>query len=149
MAHSPTIIPGLRSPYEKVAGIYLFGRLLDKIRLQAKGQLPEAWVVAMGADHGFDGSVCRFLKIGYAEIREQVLQGGGDEQILEWVFLHGRRPDTEEIEIWNGCMMKSGWRDAKSERIAFRLAEAGLAADSVATMFDFIELDEGRPLKWG
>jgi hypothetical protein len=29
-----------------------------------------------------------------------------------------------------------------------RLAEAGLPTDLVDTMFDFIEVDEGRPLRW-
>ncbi len=30
----------LRSPSEKVGGLFYFGRMLDKIRLNAKGELP-------------------------------------------------------------------------------------------------------------
>jgi len=33
-------VPGLRSAYDEVGGIVYFGRMLDKIRLKAKGQLP-------------------------------------------------------------------------------------------------------------
>ena len=38
----PTIIPGLRSPSAQVKGLVYFGRMLDKIRLNAAGKLPEA-----------------------------------------------------------------------------------------------------------
>jgi len=31
---------GLRSPYDKVGGLLYFGRMLDKIRSHAKGELP-------------------------------------------------------------------------------------------------------------
>lgn len=144
MAGTPTIIPGLRSPYEKTGGIFLFARMLDKIRLHAEGKLPEAWAGALGLERGFDGRVCRFLKIGFAEIQAETLKGGSDEELLEWALANGKRPSEEEIEIWNGFMSKMGWRDAYSERIAFRLDEAGFEPGCVETMFDFIDLDEGR-----
>jgi gluconokinase len=144
MSKPATLIPGLRSPYEKVGGIVLFGRVLDKIRLHSKGQLPEDWVAAMGLQRGFDGRCVRFLHLEYAALEAETLKGGTDEEILGWAFAHGRKPTEEEIEIWNGFMMKYGWRDAAHERLLFRLDEAGLPADAAKTMFDFIELDEGR-----
>jgi hypothetical protein len=36
----PNAIPGLRSCYDKVGRLIYFGRMLDKIRLHAAGQLP-------------------------------------------------------------------------------------------------------------
>ncbi|MEO8615963.1 MAG: DUF5069 domain-containing protein [Luteolibacter sp.] len=149
MNKPPTIISGLRSPYEQVGGIVLFGRVLDKIRLHAQGKLPEDWVAAKGLDRGFDGRCVRFLHIDYAELEAEILKGGTDEEILNWAFANGRKPSDEETEVWNGFMMKYGWRDAANERLLFRLAEAGLPADAVKAMFDFIDLDEGRPSKWG
>lgn len=143
------MIPGLRSPYEQVGGIVLFGRVLDKIRLHAQGKLPEDWVVAKGAAAGFDGRCARFLHIDYAKLEVETLKGGTDMEVLEWVFANGRKPTDEEIEVWNGFMMKYGWRDAANERLLFRLTEAGLLADAANTMFDFIDLDEGRPPRWG
>ena len=65
-------------------------------------------------------------------------------QLLEWAFTHGRRPSNEEIEIWNAFMTKRGWRDAGTRRLHERLAEIGLPPDTVQTMFEFIDLDEGR-----
>jgi len=144
MSFSPTIIPGLRSPYETVGGIVVFGRLLDKIRLHAQGKLPEDWVVAKGLARGFDGRCIRFLQIDYDALEAETLKGGLDDELLEWAFANGRTPSAEEIEVWNGFMMKYGWRDAANERLVFRLEEAGLPADAAETMFDFIEVDEGR-----
>jgi hypothetical protein len=148
---NPTIIPGLRSPYDQTGGIVYFGRMLDKIRLHASGQLPLEWVNALGSAYptSFDSRCCRFLAIDYDVLREQVLKGGADDEILHWAFTHGRRPSEEEIEIWNAFMTKRGWRDSGTAIVHKRLAEIGLPPDTVSTMFDFIDLDEGRPLKFG
>jgi gluconokinase len=147
MANSyPTIIPGLRSPFEQVKGIVYFGRMVDKIRLYASGKLPEGWHAALGSNMktSFDSRCCRFLHIDYAALQKEALKGGGDEQLLEWAFKNGRKPTDEEIEIWNAFMTKRGWRDAGTERLNERLAEIGLPPGTVQTMFEFIDLDEGR-----
>ncbi|WP_193215079.1 DUF5069 domain-containing protein [Luteolibacter marinus] len=143
-----TTIPGLRSPYDTVGGIVHFGRMLDKIRLHAEGQLPQAWIDAKGLTQGFDGRCCRFLGIGYPELEARTLQGGTDDELLAWALENGRSPSAEEIEIFNGFLSKLGWRDAVAERVTIRLAEVGLPPGTVQTMFDFIDLDEGRPPRW-
>jgi hypothetical protein len=142
----PTLIPGLRSPNDQVRGIVYFGRMLDKIRLAAAGKLPEAWQAARGtaSQTSFDARCCRFLGIDYAALEEKTLKGGSDEQLLEWAFTHGRKPTEEEIEVWNAFMTKRGWRDAATQRLNERLAEIGLPAGAVQTLFEFIDLDEGR-----
>ncbi len=144
--HQPTLIPGLRSPSEKIQGLVYFGRMLDKIRLAAAGQLPEAWMAARGtvAQTSFDARCCRFLQIDYPALEQETLKGASDEALLEWAFAHGRRPSEEEIEVWNAFMTKRGWRDAGTQRLHERLAEIGLPPHTVPTMFEFIDLDEGR-----
>lgn len=93
----------------------------------------------------FDWRCCQFLKVDYAAIEAETLKGDKtDEELLEWAFLHGRRPDAQEIEMWNGFMTKRGWRDAGTQRLNERLEEIGLPAGTVQTMFEFIDLDEGR-----
>ena len=147
MANSyPTIIPGLRSPAEKVNGLVYFGRMLDKIRLQAAGKLPEGWQAERGTamKGSFDSRCCTFLQIDYAAIERETLKGGSDEQLLAWAFANGRKPSDEEVEIWNAFITKRGWRDAGTQRLNERLAEIGLPAGTVQTMFEFIDLDEGR-----
>lgn len=142
----PTIIPGLRSPSEQVLGLVYFGRMLDKIRLAAAGKLPEGWQAARGTamKNSFDARCCSFLHIDYAAIEQETLKGRSDEEMLQWAFKAGRRPTEEEIEIWNAFMLKRGWRDAGTQRLNERLAEIGLPPGTVQTMFEFIDVDEGR-----
>ena len=142
----PTIIPGLRSPFDQVGGLVYFGRMLDKIRLHAAGKLPEGWRAARGTTNttSFDSRCCRFLHIDYAALEAETLKGGADEELLAWAFATGRKPTEEEIEVWNAFMTKRGWRDAGTQRLNERLAEIGLPPGTVQTMFEFIDLDEGR-----
>ncbi len=147
MAQSyPTRIPGLRSPFDQVKGLVYFGRMLDKVRLAAAGQLPEGWQPMRGAVKGsFDWRCCQFLKIGYAALEVETLKGAkSDEELLAWAFAQGHQPDEQEIEVWNAFMIKRGWRDAGTPRLNERLAEIGLSPGTVQTMFEFIDLDEGR-----
>ena len=143
----PTNIPGLRSPFDQVNGLVYFGRMLDKIRLAAAGKLPEGWLAARGTTMkgSFDWRCCLFLKIDYAALEAETLKGDrSDAELLAWAILHGRQPDDQEIEVWNAFMAKRGWRDAGTQRLNERLAEIGLPAGTVHTMFEFIDLDENR-----
>jgi len=142
----PTIIPGLRSPADQVNGLVYFGRMLDKMRLNAAGKLPEGWQPMRGfVTGGFDWRCCTFLHIDYAELEAEALKGSqSDEELLAWAFERGRKPSEQEIEIWNGFMLKRGWRDAGTQRLNERLAEIGLPPGTAETMFEFIDIDEGR-----
>ena len=141
----PTLIPGLRSPFDQVNGLVYFGRMLDKIRLMAAGTLPEGWQPMRGAVKGsFDWRCCEFLKIDYAALEAETLKGGSDESLLAWAYANGRQPTEQEIEVWNAFMTKRGWRDAGTQRLNERLEEIGLPPGTVQTMFEYIEIDEGR-----
>ena len=98
----------------------------------------------LSSPNTFDARCCRFLKTDYAALETETLKGGTDEELLEWAFRHGRKPTDEEIEIWNAFMTKRGWRDAGTQRLHERLAELGLPPGTVETMFEFIDVDEGR-----
>src|ERR1044071_2546161 len=136
----------VRSPGEKVGGLVYFGRMLDKIRLQAKGELPEEYQPKLGK--GFDLSCVDFLQIDYGEVVERVKKGESDEQILDWCFEKGHKPTENEIQVWNEFMRKRGWNDELSATLIRRKGESGMAERSdIRTMFDFIDADEGRFLK--
>jgi hypothetical protein len=137
-------IPGLRSPRDKVGGVFHFGRMLDKIRLFHQGRLPQGWIEAKGSVTGFDGTCCRFLKVDYEALEAETVKGRGDDQMLQWTFGNGGRPTDEEVEIWNDYLSKRCWRDQYTPRLHIRLQEAGLPIGTVLTMFDFVDLDEGR-----
>lgn len=133
----------VRSPAAKVGELVYFGRMLDKIRVHAKGELPEEYQANLG--RGFDTKCCAFLQIDYAELAERVSQGASDAESIEWSFAAGRRPNETEIEMWNEFMRKFAWRDQASEILARRKREAGMADRAeIETMFQFIDADEGR-----
>jgi len=133
----------LRSPSEKVGGLFYFGRMLDKIRSHAKGELPPDYHPNLG--RGFDEKCVTFLRIKYDQLVERVKQGGRDEAILQWCFKIGRRPSEDEIYVWNEFMRKRRWNDEVSETLKRRKQEAGMADRSdIQTAFQFIDADEGR-----
>lgn len=132
-------IHGLRHSAEQVGGIVFFGRMLDKIRLHAQGKLPTDY----NRGSGFDGRVCRFLRIEYPALVERVLAGGNDEEILAWCFAHGRKPCEEEIIIFNAFLAKRGWRDDSSRELDTMKREGGFAERTdIQTFFDFHKADE-------
>jgi hypothetical protein len=132
-----------RSAYDTVEGIVYFARMLDKIRLKTADKLSADYHKNLGV--GFDGRCCRFLGVTYAAVQEQVQQGGSDADILQWCFDHGRKPNEEEILIWNAFMAKRGWRDENTEQLNRYKAESGLSDRSeIQTLFDYYEYDEGR-----
>src|SRR5262249_1488649 len=140
-------IPGLRSPYVKVGRLVYFGRMLDKIRLHAAGQLPEVYVANLGDDKGgvFDARCCGFLRVKFAELSARVLAGGlGDEQLLAWCHERGGPRTDEECLVWNNFMMKRGWRDEAATRLRQRIVESGLESKTILTFFDYIDFDEDR-----
>jgi gluconokinase len=138
----------VRSPGLKVGGIVYFGRMLDKIRVHAKGELPADYLPKLGS--GFDGWCVDFLGIVYPDLLSRVKEGGTDDEILEWCFLRGRKPTDGEIYVWNEFMRKRGWDDELSETLIRRKEEAGMAGRSeIRTMFNFVDADEDRALDQG
>jgi gluconokinase len=138
-------VPGLRGPSEKVGGIVYFGRMLDKIRLHAAGQLPAGYNLGTEDWYFYDARCARFLGVDYAALRERALLDKSDEDVLRWCFQAGRKPNEEEIEIWNTFMAKRGWRDEASGGLEEVKQECGLAErKDITTWFDLFEVDESK-----
>ena len=140
-------VPGLRSCYAKVGRLVYFGRMLDKIRLHAAGQLPPEYVTNLGnTQHNvLDGRCCRFLGVPYAEIRERTLHSGDtDEEVLAWAHRRGTPRTDEECHMWNRFILKLGWRDERSAVLPERIRASGLVDKPIETLVDHIEFDEGR-----
>ncbi len=139
-------VPGLRSPHDKISGLVHFGRMLDKIRLHQQGTLPEDFHANLG--DGFDKLCAQFLGVPYAEIVAQVKAGTADEDTLAWCRARGKKFTEDEAFAWGEFMRKRGWNDMMSERLRQRKAEAGFASrDEIQAFFDFIDADEGRPVR--
>ncbi len=135
----------MKSPYEKLDGIVYFPRMLEKIRMHANGELPAEYIPYLGI--GFDGRCLKFLKVDYEALKEKVLCGLSDIEIVEWCKKQGFLRTDEEKLIWNEFMTKRGWRDSGPEVNAFREYKEKYGygnRDDIETYFDFFDIDEGR-----
>jgi len=134
-----------KSPSEKTKGMIYFARMLDKIRLHARGELGEEYHKNLGAQRAADGACCNFLRINYDDLRDRVLQGGSDEEILEWCFEKGRRLNEGDMVVWNGFASKLGWRDFMTPRFEQMKKDHGIEdRDDIACVPDLIDFEEGR-----
>ena len=133
------------SDYRETKGLIYFARMLDKIRLHAAGQLAPDYFVGVEDPTFFDARCTRFLGVNYDDLVARTLQGGTDEEILEWCFSRGRRPSEEEILIWNAFLSKRGWRDEASSDLQAAKERAGWGDRSdIQTWIDLHDAEEGR-----
>jgi hypothetical protein len=135
-----------RSPYDKEGGLVYFPRMLDKIRLQEKGELPDEYFPPMTL--GFNANCCQFLKVEYEAVVQKVKDGLSDAEILQWCFEAGGPKSDFEIQLWNSFAIKKGWRDEDPgtlERLrGFKKSSKLEHREDILTVFDYIEVDEGR-----
>jgi hypothetical protein len=132
-----------KSPAEKTGGMVYFARMLDKIRLQAAGQLGPDYQDNYG--QGMDGWCTDFLRVAHADLAARVAEGGTDEEILEWCQTRGRELSRSDIFIWNQFALKLGWNDIGTKLLNRLKAAGGFEGrDDVITMMQFMDLDEGR-----
>jgi gluconokinase len=114
--------------------------------MHAAGALRSDFHANLGS--GFDGRCCRFLDIDYVALRERVLAGGTDSEILAWCFSQRKHPTEEQVLVWNKFMLKRGWRDeddGSTQELEQYKAGSGLAhRTDIVTFFDYYEVDEGR-----
>jgi hypothetical protein len=97
----------------------------------------------------FDARFCRFWEVDYDQLAARTLQGGTNEDLLEWCFQGRKFPNEDQILIWNSFIVKRGWRDDGSsglivEKELFGLSERG----DIQTYVDLHDADEGRALKY-
>ncbi len=131
------------SAYQETLGMIYFARMLDKIRLNAAGNLREDFCDNLGT--GLDSRCAGFLRVDYPTLVERVLQGGSDEEILKWCHANGHVLTENDVFIWNHYLKKVGWNDATSEILIRRKKESGLEGrDDIQTMPDYFDYDEGR-----
>ncbi len=137
------------SDYVETSGIIFFARMLDKIRLQAQGLLPAGYHLGFSDPTSFDARFCRFWEIDYDQLAAKTLEGGTNEELLEWCFQGRKRPNQEQILVWNAFIAKRGWRDDGAPGLIAEKASSGFAdRDDVQTYVDLHDADEGRTPKY-
>jgi Domain of unknown function (DUF5069) len=134
-----------KSPNEKTHGMLYFPRMLDKVRRHARGELHEQYYPNLGRRDRADGACCNFLRVRYDDLRQRVLAGGTDEEILNWCFENGRRLNDGDLVVWNGFVSKLGWCDFIAPQLAEAKKRAGISdRQDIMTIPDMIDFEEGR-----
>jgi len=78
----PKPVP-LRSPRESVGGYILLPRLIDKVRLLAQGQLPQAYAAnVLKAGLTLDGRFLSFSNLNAEALRQMILPSRTDDEVL-------------------------------------------------------------------
>jgi hypothetical protein len=131
-------------PLVPVGGLLYFGRMCDKMRRHARGELRDDFHANLGK--GMDARLCAFLHVDYAALRDVVVGGASDEQALAWCQARRGAPlNEDEVLIWNDFLRKRGWNDPATPVLEKYKAEAGLASHSdIQTFLQFWAVDEGR-----
>jgi hypothetical protein len=133
------------SPKEMTKGMMYFPRMLDKIRRHGRGELPEEYHANLGRPKTADGTCTNFLRINYGVLRERVLKGGTDEEILEWCFTNGRRLNEGDLVVWNGFASKLGWNDFATPLLEEAKQKHGITdRPDINTIPELIDYDEKR-----
>ena len=138
------------SDYVETSGIIFFARMLDKIRLNALGLLPDGYNLGFSDPTSFDARFCRFWEIDYDQLAAKTVQGGTNEKLLEWCFQGRERPNEEQILVWNSFIIKRGWRDDGTAGLIVEKERYGFAdREDIQTYVDLHDADEDRTLKYG
>ncbi|MBC8243683.1 MAG: DUF5069 domain-containing protein [Verrucomicrobia bacterium] len=139
------IDPPFRSPRAKLGGLHHLGRMLDKLRCDLAGSLPEEYRPNLGLSAGLDGFLCGFLGVKFEDVRQKISEGLSDDEVAEWCFTTGLRPNPAQRRIWNAFSEKLGWRDLATSFVNELKKEEGLEnRPELQTAFDIIDEREGR-----
>src|SRR5690349_18450887 len=134
-----------KSANEAAGGVRYFARVLDKIRLHARGELHSDYHKNLGHPQAADGAMCNCLRVSYDELRQRVLEGARDEELLEWGYQRGRRLNEGDIFVWNNFSRKSSWRDWATPSLQRRKKELWIDdRDDIQTVGDLFDYEEAR-----
>ncbi len=137
-----------RIPKEQANGLCHLGRLIDKIRMRNAGLIQDYNYLTVG----FDKYLLDKLEIQGVDFEKQVLQGGTDEEIADWVKANGKALTDEEKVEWNNMILTFGPKAEMAQK-AFDRNKSALAQkrgvsveelSHITTWFGLIEHDEDR-----
>ena len=146
MAQPDSRLP--RSPREKLGGYILLPRLIDKVRLAAKEDLPPEYhgnLLNPAFALALDARFLTFTGLESEVLRQAILSADSDEAVLAWVQQHAKPHSEQEKQAWANAV--DGYRpDAAVVAHRKKLYPALAAKVDVAaiSVLDLIDMDEGR-----
>ncbi len=135
------------SPREKLGGYVILPRLIEKVRLQDRGQLPPVYEPNLLSESPMtlDGKFLAFTGLDREQLKQAILASESDASVLAWVEGHAKPHSSDEKRRWAESI-QSYRPDAA--RIQYRkelYPELAVGVDFGALdVFDLIDMDEGR-----
>jgi hypothetical protein len=136
----------LRSPRETLGGYILLPRLIYKVRLHARGELPQPYVAnLLGTGVTLDGRLLTFSGSNAKALREAIVSSRSDDEVLAWVQQHARQTTASEQQAWargiesyrpDAALLE--YRQSIYPQLAARVDVGSLS------VLDLIDMDEGR-----
>ena len=147
---SKEMIREIRSPRKKLGGYVFLPRLIDKIRLHARGELPKEYIGnLLGKGYALDNRFVEFTGLDGEKLREAILASKRDSEVLAWVEMNAIHHTEEEKKSW--IRQIEAYRPGPE---ALELRKKNYPELSAKTdigalnAFDMIDMDEGRlPIK--
>jgi hypothetical protein len=128
-----------RSPRVRLGGYVILPRTLDKGRASIVGKIGE-----FHFNCPLDQRFLSFAGIDADKLKEQLAQGKGDGEILEWIEANAKNPHSPEaIATWASLQGQRAPSDVES-RGFFQDYHTKLAPHrkDVATWFDMLDIDD-------
>ncbi len=128
-----------RSPRVRLGGFVILPRMLDKCR---------ALVVGKQGEYSFncplDQRFLEFAGLNADALREQVVLGKGDGEVLDWIKANSStKPAAAQIASWSA--LQEGMAPASVElRQFFQEVHSSIAPrrEDIVTWFDLLDLDD-------
>lgn len=138
--------PPLRSPRETLGGYAILPRLIDKVRLHARGALPADYLPQLlGAAGTLDGRLLAFTGLAPDVLRAAILAAADDEAVLAWVERHAQPQTNAAKRAWADAIDAYRPDPERAQRRALLYPEVAARFDPAGlSVFDLIDLDEGR-----
>ncbi len=142
---NPFTLP-LRSPRETLGGYVILPRLIDKVRLHARGGLPSDYLSQLlGGEGTLDRRFLAFTGLDHEALRAAILVAPDDEAVLAWVERHATRHTDAEKLAWADAVDAYRPDPERAGRRAQRYPVVAARYDvGMLSVFDLIDLDEER-----
>ncbi len=127
-----------RSPRIRIEGYAILGRTLDKCRAFITGKIGEYHF-----DCPLDNMLFGFKGITGDDFKREVEKGLGDQEMANWLKVHGKEKTPEEIEKWSDEVEANNPSHDPEKREWFKeqLQQYGLDPMKT-TLFDWLEVDD-------
>jgi hypothetical protein len=141
-----SIAPPLRSPRDTLGGYVILPRLIDKVRLHARGGLPPDYLPQLlGGEGTLDRRFLSFTRLDREALRAAILACKDDQAVLAWVARHATPHTDAETRDWISSIDSYRPNPERAQRRAQRYPEVAARFDvATLSLFDLIDLDEGR-----